>query len=74
MRLLDVQVSFSDSFADVPVDSFGYEAVHVANELGIVKGVGSSRFNPKGRMLSFIQAQHCRALKLRLSFLIYLPS
>jgi len=47
MRMLDLHAESTSSFADVRPSDYYYEAVNAARALGIVKGQGGNRFNPK---------------------------
>jgi hypothetical protein len=45
-RAYQLEGDFDDNFADVPADSYFYEAIGIAKALGIAKGVGGDRFAP----------------------------
>lgn len=48
MRMLDVEdAEGAEDFADVPADSYYYEAISQARALDIAKGVGDNRFDPE---------------------------
>lgn len=50
VRGLDLKADADSSFSDVQTTDYYYEAVGIAQKLGIVTGVNSSQFNPKDKI------------------------
>lgn len=48
VRALNLTDDFEDNFADVPKNSYYYDAIGVAKALGIARGRGEGSFNPNG--------------------------
>lgn len=59
MRMFNVNAPADEAFADVPRNSYYYEAIAQARALGIAQGTGDNRFNPEAsitrqEMITFV--------------------
>ncbi|MDQ2087575.1 family 10 glycosylhydrolase [Herbivorax sp. ANBcel31] len=50
VNALGLKAEYEKNFLDVKKDSYYYDSIAVARELGIIKGVGNERFNPEGNI------------------------
>ncbi|MCL2151441.1 MAG: S-layer homology domain-containing protein [Oscillospiraceae bacterium] len=47
VRAFDLEGDFTENFSDVPPDSHYYDAIGIAEKLGIAKGIGNNTFAPE---------------------------
>lgn len=63
VRMLGLNGSITDTFADVPSNMYYYNAISIAKTQGIVDGIGDNRFNPEGLITrQDMMMMTCRAL------------
>ena len=50
VNALELEAQYNENFSDVKKDSYYYDAIAIAKELGIIKGVREGVFNPDGNI------------------------